>query len=1053
MSATDFEAAQRRRGTAGSTRTAQLASEGSVSRRILLSLAVSSCLAHVAGVLAADQQPAGPAAPESAEAAAPVVQEVVITGSRLRQPNLTSTSPIQVVGSREIQQMGTTDISTLINTLPQQFQNSTADFSNTTNPLTSAGGITTADLRGLGPQRTLVLVDGRRLGVGDASTLNPNPAPDLDQIPVPLIERIDVVTGGASAVYGSDAIAGVVNFVLKHNFQGLQIDGQYGIDNHDNHNTLMQGLESAAAFNVPTGSHWDGQTRELSILAGTNFSGDKGNVTGYFVYLDADPVSQGARDFSGCLLHVATSTNPNIIDTPFCDGSVNSNLFSPSFNPSPTANYSVVGNQLLPYPQAGSVPPPLFNSSPYQYLSRGDTRYTAGFMANYEISEYARPYAEFSYMNDRSQVQIGPGALFYFANPFNPSGTGGLLVNCNPVNPLLSAQENAVLCGNTANFPNGVPTATVDIGIGRRDIEGPPRSSYYEHNNWRGVAGIKGSLGDVWTYDAYASDYYTSLFQNNTGYLSFTRAQNALLVVTSPTTGQPVCEGGQAGCVPYNIWNQGAITPQQLAYLLTNGSNYGWVNERILNGSIVGDLARYGVKLPTANDGVGVVLGGEHRNEGLEYAPDQAELSNDLAGFSGAGVATSGTYNVTEGFLEARVPIVQAKPLAEDLVLHGAYRRSDYSTSAGSVNTYAIDLQWAPTQDFRLRGSFQRAIRAPNIIELFTPDSVTNTSAVSADPCAGPTPTASLAACEHTGVTPAQYGTIKQCPAGQCSTLTGGNPELKPEVANTLSYGVTFTPTFLTGLQASVDFYNINLKQVVGIVPLTTTLQECLTTGDPTFCNNVVRTPIGTLFGTTIQNGGWIRGTGVNVAVATVRGVDVQAAYKWSLPPHWGSMSATLNGAWLDQADTQPTPATARFDCAGLYGPTCLTVNPRWRHNLRLDWQTPLHVLFSAQWRFIGSASLDHNTQNPELIDNSAPFGPGVIDQTFDARLPSESYLDLSAIWTVNHTLTVRAGCNNVLDRDPPLVSAQLSATGSPNTYPTYDLLGRQVYAAFTATF
>jgi iron complex outermembrane recepter protein len=1026
----------------------------SVSRRTLLRVAVACCLTHPAGVLAADQQPApaGPPAAESAQAA-PVVEEVVITGSRLRQPNLTSTSPIQVVSSQEIQQTGTIDISTLINTLPQQFQNSVADFSNTTNPLTSAGGLSTADLRGLGPQRTLVLVDGRRLGVGDASTLNPNPAPDLDQIPVPLIERIDVVTGGASAVYGSDAIAGVVNFVLKHNFQGLQIDGQYGIDNHDNHNTLMQGLETAAGFDAPTGSHWDGQTRELSILAGTNFAGDKGNVTAYFVYLDSDPVSQGARDFSNCLLHVATSTNPNIIDTPFCDGSVNSNLFAPSFNPSPTAAYSVVGNQLLPFPQAGSVPPPFFNSSPYQYLSRGDTRYTAGFMANYEISEYAKPYAEFNYMNDRSQTQIGPGALFYLSNPFNPSGTGGLLVNCSPVNPLLSAQENAVLCGNTANFPNGVPTATVDVGIGRRDIEGPARSSYYEHNNWRGVFGIKGGLGDAWSYDAYASDYYTSLFQNNTGYLSFTRAQNALLVVTSPTTGQPMCEGGQAGCVPYNIWTQGAVTPAQLAYLLTNGSNYGTVNERILDGSIVGDLAKYGVKLPTANDGVGVVLGGEHRNESLAYAPDQAELSNDLAGFSGAGVAVSGAYNVTEGFLEARVPLVQSKPFAEDLVFHTAYRRSDYSTSAGGVNTYALDLQWAPTQDFRLRGSFQRAIRAPNIIELFTPESVTNTSLVSADPCAGATPAASLAECEHTGVTPAQYGTIRQCPAGQCSTLTGGNPQLQPEVANTLSYGVTFTPTFLTGLSASVDFYNIILKEVISAVPLTTTLQQCLTTGDPTFCSNIVRTPIGTLFGTTVQNGGWIRGTGVNVAVATVEGIDVQAVYKWSLPPRWGTMSATLNGAWLDHADTQPTPATARYDCAGLYGPTCLTVNPRWRHNLRIDWETPLHVLFSAQWRFIGNVSLDHNTQNPALIDNSAPFGPGVTDVTFDRRLASVSYLDLSAIWKINHMFTVRAGCNNVLDRDPPLVAAQLSQTGSPNTYPTYDLLGRQMYAAFTATF
>ena len=1016
-----------------------------VSLRACVRLALWSLLAPAAA-LAQETQPAA-----GAEAAAPAVEEVVVTGSRIKQANLTSTSPIQVVGSEEILQNGTTDISTLINTLPQQFQNSVADFGNSTNPLTAAGGLSTADLRGLGPQRTLVLVNGRRLGVGDASTLNPNPAPDLDQIPTPLVERIDVVTGGASAVYGSDAVAGVVNFVLKHNFQGLQIDGQYGLNQHDNRITWMQNLvNESGGPTAPSGSTWDGHNRQLSIIAGTNFEGNKGNVTAYFVYLDADPVGQGRRDFSACKMVTDPSTNPKVIDTPSCQGSSNSNLYAPSFNPSASAVYTVVGNQLLPYPQANSVPPPLFNSSPYQYLSRGDTRYTAGFMANYEITEYARPYVEFNYMNDRSNVHIGPGAIFQGANPFNPSGSGGMLVNCTPANPLLSAQQNAILCGDPANFTGATDLNNVDVIIGRRDIEGPPRSSYYEHNNWRGVFGIRGDFADAWSYDAYGSDYYTSLFQNNTGFLSATKTQNALLVVASPKG--PVCQGGQAGCVPYNIWTQGAITPDQVAYIETNGSNYGTVNERILNASITGDLSKYGIKMPTANEGIAVVGGFEHRNEQLNYAPDQAELSNDLMGFSGAGVAIDGGYSVSEGFAEMRIPLIQQRTAFEDLVLHGAYRHSDYSTAAGSVNTYAIDLSWAPTPDFRLRGSFQRAIRAPNIIELFTPQSVTNTSVVSSDPCAGAAPTASLAECEHTGVTPAQYGHILQCPAGQCATLTGGNQDLSPELANTVSYGVTFSPTFFAGFSASVDYYHIIVKDEIGIVPLTTTLNECLTTGNPTFCNNITRTSIGTLFGTTVANGGWISGTNVNVAVATVSGVDVQLAYKLSLPPSWGSISATLNGAYLNHAESQPTPASERYDCAGLYGPTCQTLNPKWRHNLRVNWDTPINVLFSAQWRYIGDVSLDHNTGNPELLDRSPPYGPGVYDQ-FNARLPSISYIDLSAIWRVNKVLQLRAGCNNLLDKDPPLVSARLAATGSPNTYPTYDLLGRQIYAAFTATF
>src|SRR5580700_3417286 len=166
---------------------------------------------------------------------APLLEQVIITGSRIPvSSNLSSTSPIQAVSSQEIDMEGHSDTTDVLNALPQNVMNAAVDFGNHSNPLAETGGIATVDLRGLGPQRTLVLVDGRRLGVGDASTLNPNPAPDLNQIPSQLVERVDIVTGGASAVYGSDAIAGVVNFVMKHNFQGIEIDGQAGVDEHSN---------------------------------------------------------------------------------------------------------------------------------------------------------------------------------------------------------------------------------------------------------------------------------------------------------------------------------------------------------------------------------------------------------------------------------------------------------------------------------------------------------------------------------------------------------------------------------------------------------------------------------------------------------------------------------------------------------------------------------------------------------------------------------------------------------------------------------------------------
>jgi iron complex outermembrane receptor protein len=990
------------------------------------------------------------------------LQEVVVTGSRIAQPNLTSTSPIQVVTAQEIQLQGANNMIDLLNNLPQNFQNATVDFSPTTNPLTAAGGISTADLRGLGPQRTLVLVDGRRLGVGDASTLNPNPAPDLNQIPSQLVERVDIVTGGASAVYGSDAIAGVVNFVMKHNFQGIEIDGQAGVDEHSNHNSLMQSLETQAGFPAPSDSVWDGQNRNLSVILGMNSPDGKGNIEGYFTYRDADPVSQGSRDFSACKLNV-NPNSANVISIPVCDGSPNSNLISPLFNtnincPQFGLNcYMVKGNQLVTWEPSGTSPPGLFNASPFQTLSSQDTRYMGGFFSHYDINDYVKPYLDLSFMNDRSYSTAGPSAAFEGGNPNDPNGLGGLLVNCVPTNPMLSAQENAILC-NPANHPTVYPSANgdtaVDLGIGRRNIEGGPRTADYEHNNYRAVFGFKGEAGDAWSYDAYGSYYYTSLFQANGGYLSWNKIQAALLVVTNPTTGAPQCQSGVSGCIPWNIWTEGGVTPAQAASLATAGTSEGTISERIVSANATGQLGKYGIASPLATDGIAVNFGAEHRTDELAYSPDEESLSNDLAGFGGAGTAINGGYHVQEEFLEVRAPIAQKQAWADQFWVGAAFRHSDYSTSAGSVNTYKFDVQYAPITDIAFRASFDRAIRAPNIIELLSPESVTNTTVVAADPCAGPTPSASFAQCAHTGVTAAEYGHIGQCAAGQCSTLEGGNADLAPEKANTLSYGVTFTPEALRGFSASLDYYKILLKQEITAVPQNISLNNCLATGAPSSCALIVRTANGGLYGTTIAGGGYIIANDLNIAAAEVAGIDTQMAYRWDVGS-LGKMSATFSGAYLQHSTSQPIPSVPAYDCAGLYGPTCATVNPRWRHITRLSWETPLQVLISAQWRFIGAVKLDNNTGNPLLLSSAQGYSntpPGVYD-SFDARLPNISYLDLVAAWDVSKNLSVRAGVNNVLDKDPPLVSSLLAGTGSPNTYPTYDLLGRVMFAAFTAKF
>ncbi len=325
-----------------------------------MTLSIWTCIAAVGTPVMAQQGPTAAAEPE------PVLQEVVVTGSRIPVPaNISATSPTTVVSSQELQLQGHSDITDVINQLPQNIITAANDFGNTSSPLTSTGGFSTVDLRGMGPQRTLVLVNGRRLGAGDPSTGNQAVAPDIDQIPVPLIERVDVVTGGASATYGSDAIAGVVNFILKRDFQGLQIDGQYGLAQHDNHDGYVESLvghddpNTGYTANAPaTGSVRDGYKHDLSMVMGTNFADDKGNIEGYFVYHDQQPVAAAARDFGGCQLYSNAVFLSKTYTGVECYGSSNSNKF---IVPSTQTAYTVVGNQFLPWPQAGSNPPGIYD--------------------------------------------------------------------------------------------------------------------------------------------------------------------------------------------------------------------------------------------------------------------------------------------------------------------------------------------------------------------------------------------------------------------------------------------------------------------------------------------------------------------------------------------------------------------------------------------------------------------------------------------------------------------------------------------------------------------
>ena len=972
------------------------------------------------------------------------LQEVIVTGSRIPVPaNIKATSPENVVSSQDLQLTGTTDTADILNLLPQNIMATGVDFGNQSSPLTSTGGFATVDLRGLGPQRTLVLVNGRRLGVGDPSTSNPNPAPDIDQIPEALIDHVDVVTGGASATYGSDAIAGVVNFVLKRNFQGVEVDGQYGFDQHDQHSPFAADV-TAAGYTPPTGSIEDGDKHDLSIIMGTNTADGNGNVTGYFIYHKQAAIPGSDRDFSDC---EGASNLPGFL----CIGSGNSNYYKLDGT---TSAYSVVGSEFLPRPQAGSVPPAEFNYNAYEYLQREDERYQAGVLAHDEINSFFQPYLEASFMDDRTTALVAPSGLFEDGNTATTAGAdGGFLVNCN--NPLLSAQELGVL---QSQGSCGAPTDNANLIIGRRDIEGGGRESYYEHTNYRIVGGLQGDLGSAWTYDAYAQYYYTETYQSNLNYLNNQSISNALQV--DPATGQ--CYVGPP-CVPYNIFTQGGVTADQLAYLYTPGTAFGTNNEEIESIDFTGDLSAWNLRIPWARNGVGVDLGADHRYEAVSFSPDGAELSGLLAGFSGALYSINESYALSEGYAEVRVPVIDDKPFVHSLVLDTGYRYSSYTTGV-DTNTYKFEVQLAPTQDFTLRYSFDRAVRAPNLIDLYLPRSFGQQQIQGTDPCAptvsaggAVTPaTASLAQCERTGVTAAQYGnggstdTITQCVSGQCGEVIGGNTALQPEVGYTYSVGVTLTPASMQNFTASLDYYHIHIMNEVGSIPANVIMSNCLSTGSPTYCSQIVRTPGGSLYGSSVTGGGYILQTSINTAEALVSGFELSANYRYQLGA-WGSLTAQLDGSYLLHEVSTPYAGGESYDCAGLFGATCgASVNPTWRHNLRVSWVTPWNALFSVQWRFIGSTGFDNNSSQPALqYLEEGQYDPDI------ARIANYSYFDLAAQWNVFKQLQVRAGVDNLFDRDPPFIpSDDVSGdSGASNSYPTYDLLGRQIYVAFTAKF
>ncbi len=1017
-------------------------------RNIQLQSAVRVALA--AGALATASAAYAQSAPK---VAAPALEEVVITGSRLSTSNDLSISPVISVSAADIQQKGITRIEDMLSSMPQIYASQNSAVSN------GSDGTATVSLRNLGSNRTLVLVNGRRLGPGDPG----GSAADLNQIPAELVERVEVLTGGASSVYGADAVAGVVNFVLDNHFEGFKVTSNYGFYEHSQHNPNgVQGVLSdfnstydqnfaAAPSNVHTGF-----TKDLSVMFGFNTGDGKGNVTTYATYRNVAAVLQSQYDYSAASLGSGYCCSSNYDGRFTVSGS--STSYPGRFRL--VSQYGVnIGDSKVLIPNAdntglsswGSGNAYRFNYGPLNYQQRPDERYTAGAFAHYEFNEHADVYTEIQYINDHTLAQIAPSGAFYGSGPYQ--------VSC--ANPLLTTAELGEWCGgsNTDTDPRY-------LLIGRRNVEGGNRIDDLTHSAWRFVQGSKGKISDAWDYDVYYSNSITILSESYLNDLSISRMKNALNVVTdtragSPTFGQPVCasvvSGTDPNCVPYNIWQPGGVTPAALKYIQTPLISNGRTTQQMISGNVTGDLGQYGIKLPSAASGMRINIGAEWREVTSDFEPDFTYISGDAAGSGSPTLPVKGSIISRELFAETRLPLLDDKPFAKTMALEAGYRYSDYSLGF-KTNSYKLGLEWSPIQELRVRGSFAHAVRAPNISELYQPVHVGLDG--SSDPCSGNAPSYSQQQCAALGLSSGLYGLVDPNPASQYNGYFGGNPNLKPETAKTVSFGVGYSPTFLPGFRMQVDYYDINITDTISSVGPSTIMALCANKGLQQFCDLVHRDVNGSLW---ISNNGYVSDPLSNNGALREKGIDFDVSYNLDMGAY-GKMHTSFVATKVNSYQILPLqsrPDTA-FDCNGFYGNSCGSPNFKWRHTLTSTWMTPWRGAdVSLAWRYFGAVTVDGLSSNPNIsVDGTTnpaacEYFPGFsCISTTDAHLSSRSYIDLSGSMKVADHVTVRLGINNILDKDPPIVGANNIASGNGNTFPSqYDALGRYVFGSVTVQF
>jgi iron complex outermembrane recepter protein len=933
-----------------------------------------------------------------------VLEEIITTGSRITDPNLEQASQILVMSEAEILERHVLDAESLVGELPGIAPGTSRSINNGSN------GAASLNLRGLGTNRNLVLLDGQRIVPTDLSART-----DLNNIPMALVERVDIITGGASSVYGADAVAGVANFILKRDFEGAQI-----------------------AMTTSSTTEGDGDTVRVDVTLGGNFEGGRGNAAINIGYQQVDGILQGEREFS----KVATFGTLPLGSGTSVPTRINSTMYDPA--------------------TGASQPSTTFNYAPFNYFQTPLERYNVFAKANYEVSDNVEVYTNALYSRSTVELQLAPSGMFGdtwqmpLNNPFLPDFFRNSIC-AEQLTPIDQATCDAAGAAVNSEDPNYME---IPVVVNRRLVEQGNRETAYVTDAFQFTVGTRGDITDNVQFDIYGQYGESSRAQTNNNWGLKSLLQDTLRA-TDATTCDPTTNPG-IGCVPINLFGSGQdISEGTIAYWNQLNGTTVKTSLAAAVASLSGTLDAPGF-LPT-DQPLGWAAGFEFREYTASQNADVAASTQDeVLGTGSPDPLFSGRFNVNEFFFETITPLVTDKAGIQSLTLEAGIRASDYSTS-GSSTTWKAGGTWEPVESVKFRGIFQESVRSPNIFELFNPPT-TGLNNLIFDPCQGfladaVTPNPALGNPDIQTICIAQGapagtvtgGVIPPPSANQINETQGGNTALDVETAESITFGVIFTPEFAPGLTVSVDYYNIKITDAITSPTANDIFGPCFGPGtagdafngaDPSSpsCALVGRNPLnGSLNGggdtlgliTQLTNQGTLESTGIDYRI--MYDMDVE----------WGviqSMSFDWVGNFTDELLFQAGPTSINRECVGQFSENCDPSLPEQSFNFR----TGVHM---GDW---GSVSLLWRWQDElvyeKILDN--PFegsGLGGVNETEFLTMDSASYFDLSYGIDIGEKFTVNLLVVNLLDEDPPITGSFLGGTGwnSGNTYPAnYDVLG-----------